>query len=68
MAVLVNNESFLAEANAFFTEKGACFDDLLRQAEEIAQIRQDAINARSSYSYRLGAMILRPFKVFLKKS
>ena len=68
MAVLVNNESFLADASAFFTGKGACFDDLLRQAEEISQIRQDAINARSSYSYRLGALILRPFKLFLKKS
>ena len=65
-ALKSGNQVFLQEAEAFFTSKGACFDDICNHARRINDDRKEIKKARSSKAYRLGSAILKPFKKLIK--
>lgn len=65
-ALKVGNQDFLQEAEAFFTSKGACFDDICNHARRINDDRKEIRKARRSKAYRLGSAILNPLKKLTK--
>lgn len=65
-ALKVGNQDFLQEAEAFFSSKGAYFEDICNQARRVNDYRKEIRKARSSKSYRLGSAILKPFRKLTK--
>ena len=65
-ALKVGNQDFLQEAEAFFSSKGAYFEDICNQARKVNDYRKEIKKARSSKSYRLGSAILNPFRKLVK--
>ena len=65
-ALRVDNHEFLQEAEAFFSSKGACFDDICNLARRVNEYRREIKKARSSKSYRLGSTLLKPFRKLIK--
>ena len=65
-ALRVGNKDFLQEAEAFFSSKGACFEDICKLAGRVNDYRREIRKARSSKSYRLGSALLKPFRKLIK--
>lgn len=65
-ALKVGNQDFLQEAEAFFSSKGAFFEDICNLARRVNDYRKEIKKARSSKSYRLGSAILKPFRKLIK--
>ncbi len=65
-ALRVGNMDFLQEAEAFFSSKGACFEDICKLAGRVNDYRREIRKARLSKSYRLGNAILKPFRKLIK--
>ena len=66
-AIAINNSAFINEANLFFSEKGADFNDIYKHAEMINSLKGDASQARNSHAYRIGSAIIRPIKKLFKR-